>query len=145
MAKADAALKLALEKPDFREIVAGQDDYSTKMYDGLFYVHNVVEYKTLKKETMEFVAKHFADTVDLGMLKKLSDTWFASIGKFCYIANYGAKLTDKDISSIERIANELTASNNARLEAAALKAEAEEEAAPTVTTPKPGIQDYMRD
>lgn len=145
MAKANDALKLALGKPEFRDIDGEKEDYSTQLYSALFYVHNVVEYKTLKKETLAFVGKHLADSVDTDTLKKLSDSWFASVGKFCYISEYGGKLTEKHMESIERMVNEMISSNTARQEAAAAKAEDEEEKAPTVVTNKPGIQDYMRE
>lgn len=140
MARATDAIKLALSKPDIKLIDAEKDTYKSEMWKSLFYIHNAIEAKRLKKETLAFVAEHMLD-LDAKILNKLSDVNFDAVGKWCYMVTHGAKLADNEMDSIKRILIEMEANTKAKIEAAPAAEDVEEKPA---KVNKPGIQDYMR-
>lgn len=76
-------------------------NYERLFREATYYVHYEIAVKTLASEFIKYCAKHF-DKKEAMVLKNLKDYHFAAIGKYTYLANKGAELTDEYVDAIER-------------------------------------------
>ncbi len=110
MAKAKANFSSqGIKTPDYKIIKSGMKpvsingikrDYDRLMDEALWYTHYEVAKKTLKSEFMKFAATIDRDKAK--ELKRVPDYAFSVFGKYAYIGNKGAELSEEHTESIIR-------------------------------------------
>lgn len=108
MAKAKANFSSqGIKVPDYKIIKSGMKpvsvngikrDYDRLMDEALWYAHYEVAKKTLKAEFMKFAATIDRDKAK--ELKRVPDYAFSVFGKYAYIGNKGAELSEEHTESI---------------------------------------------
>ena len=98
-----------IKMPDYKIIKSGMKpvsiggikrDYNRLMNEALWYSHQEVPAKTLKAEFLKFAA-----TIDKDKakdLKRVPDYAFQTFGKYAYISNKGAELSEEHIEALTK-------------------------------------------
>ena len=106
MAKANFSVT-GIKTPDYKIIKSGMKpvsingikrDYDRLMDEALWYTHYEVAKKTLKSEFMKFAATIDRDKAK--ELKRVPDYAFSVFGKYAYIGNKGAELSEEHTEAI---------------------------------------------
>lgn len=105
-------------------------NYERLFNEATYYIHYEIAIKTLASEFIKYCAKNF-DKKEALVLKNLKDYHFAAIGKYTYLANKGAELTQDYIDAIEREYKKFLQAAN--------KVVAAEEAEKSVQTDRPSV------
>lgn len=79
-------------------------DYDRLIKSALWYVHQDVDTKKIAAEFLKYCSAKF-DKNDVKLLKILPDFDFYAIGKYAYIANRGAVLSEEHTTAIENYYN----------------------------------------
>ena len=96
-----------IKMPDYKIIKSGMKpvsingikrDYNRLMIEALWYTHQEVPAKTLKAEFLKFAATIDSDKAK--DLKRVPDYAFQTHGKYAYIGNKGAELSEEDTNAI---------------------------------------------
>lgn len=94
-----AKTRYVQKKPDFKSVKLDSKDYKKRLNDILYYAQYEVTGDTLKKETLKWCEINLPNVV--ANIKQLSDYYFNAIGKYCYVLNYGAELSESYITSLK--------------------------------------------
>jgi len=121
--------------PDYRALKADSEGYTVMLYKLVSYVNYEVDDREIVKSAKKWIKAN--TDYDTAMLHALPDSFFTSVGKFCYILDRGGELSDKLSLTLHSAVDQIY--NKAK--------EYHVEPSEVLEQPKKvtNIQDYMRD